>query len=231
MGVSSIELRQPEVVKRMMELKIRQYPASKIAGIVEKEFGIKASETMINNIINNEIAKYNMNFDDKDLLIDKDQTTKMLVEKMKNEIMVLHDSLREINKRLNAYKDKVFKWIEMLENDTLNYYQRLDKNKIDIRDIDAIKGSLEKSVAILESFNNTMLKNMEFYSRLLFRDQQPTEIKEQKVLQINMNAIKIVNDMEKRYGFIFIKPKTEAFKKLIEEKEKAGEVEILRETF
>jgi len=227
----NFELRQPEVVKRMLQLKIQQYPISKIAETISKEFGIKANYATINNVIKNEIAKYNMSFDNKDLLVDKDQTTKMIVEKMKNEIMILHDSLREINKRLNAYKDKVFKWIEVLENDTLNYYQRLDKNKIDIRDIDAIKGSLEKSVAILESFNNTMLKNMEFYSRLLFRDQQPAEIKEQKVLQINMNAIKIVSDMEKRYGFMFIKPKTEAFQKLIEEKEKEGEVEILRETF
>jgi len=227
----NFELRQPEVVKRMLQLKIQQYPISKIAETISKEFGIKANYATINNVIKNEIAKYNMSFDNKDLLVDKDQTTKMIVEKMKNEIMILHDSLREINKRLNAYKDRVFKWIEVLENDTLNYYQRLDKNKIDIRDIDAIKGSLEKSVAILESFNNTMLKNMEFYSRLLFRDQQPAEIKEQKVLQINMNAIKIVSDMEKRYGFMFIKPKTEAFQKLIEEKEKEGEVEILRETF
>jgi len=223
------ELRKTEVTKRIMELKMQQMPLSKIVELIKKEFNVKCGIPTMSKFINNEINKINMNANSKDLIINKDDAIAILTDRMRQQLYVLNDGLKELTEKINSYKNKVFEWIDILEKDTMNYYKNLDKNDIKINDINAIKDSLLRSVSILESLNSSMMRNIEFFSKFIFKE-QTGEVKEQNI-QINLTAVKIVNDMEKSYGFFFIEPKTESFKKWLNEMEKNDEVAIFRNRF
>lgn len=223
--VTNLEIRQPEVISEIFRLRQNKVSFNKIKELISQKFGINVDKLTVRKVFYNELHKSSDN--PVDYLIDKDDILKKIIASKAEKIEIIVNALDETITKVDSYKKKVFEWLRLLEKDMEEYYETVKgKEGLELKDIDAFKDSIMKSMNLVTSGVEEMTRLLEAHIKLLDLA-KPSEVKIDK-LQATVQITQTLNNIEK-LGYILVKPENEEFKEQLEKAEKEGKVRVFKQ--
>ena len=222
------ELRKPEVVQEIIYMKLAGSTMDDIRKTLLEKFGIDIAIQTITNVYENEIRKIgNAEFASKDLIIDKDDTIKKLVDSKVAKIDIVITQLEEVINTVNVYRKTVNEWVNLLEADMKQYYdsKKEKQDVLSIGQINNIKDSILRSVGLLTSGMAELTKFIEMHARFM-EIAKPSEVKIDR-MDMSFRINQEITNIEKM-GYLMIKPETPEFTELLKESEKKGDVRVFK---
>jgi len=217
----------PEIVKRLVEERLKGSSFKEISELIEKEFGRKIDPTTLNKVVNKEFTRLPVYAAESDIVptIDSNEVVQNLLKEKTEKMKSILDHLFKVMDNMRDYEEKIMQWLDKLESDLEANYVEIKKSGSipSINKITQIQNALEKTKNMIKGDVEEYRKMLELYYKLV-EVSKTSDVKINKLdisYMVNQNIVNI-----EKMGYMMIMPKSTKAKDAIKQLEKEGEITI-----